>query len=266
MFAAILFAANISCLYSQKHIEVKGAKGIAFIQGDISENKARENALNEAKKNALQKAHITEHINAYEQLFSSQVNNDFAQFFSSDLHSEIQGAVASFNIVDELKSIHPTTNQIVYTVVIDAEVIKYDTKADYSFRVQVDSIQPLYKNADKLTFTVAATHDCYLTIFNITDHDASVLFPNCIETDQFVPKEEKLSFPRKKNKLDYMLETERKSEMNRLIFVFTKQRIPYLAASGDEQLTEAEKIMTWIFTIPPDQRCIFFSQFYLIKN
>lgn len=266
MFAALLVAANICCSYSQEHIDVKGAKGIAFIQGDISENKARENAINEAKKNALHKARITEHINAYEQLFSSQVNNDYAQFFSSDIQSEIQGAVASYSIVDETKSIHPTTTQVVYTVVMDADVIKYNTKADYSFRVQVDSLQPLYKNEDKLTFTVASTHDCYLTIFNITDHDASVLFPNCIETDQFIQKEVKTGFPRKKSKLDYILETERKTEMNRLIFVFTKQRLPYLAATGDEQLTEAEKIMTWIYTIPPDQRCIFYSQFHILKN
>jgi hypothetical protein len=266
MFAAILFAANICVCIAQDRIRVKGVVGSAYIYGDISENQAREKAIEEAKKEALKKAHIAENISAYEQLYTTQVNDNFAQFFSSDVQSEIQGAVDSCHITDEHKEINPTTNIIEYKVTLNAEVIKYDTKADYSFKVQVDSIQKLYKQDDKLTFSLKTTQNCYLTIFNITDHDASVMYPNVIEKDQFIPAETQYSFPRKSRLLDYVLETAKDQEMNRLIFVFTKKRIPYLAAKGEEQLTTKESILSWIYSMPPDQRCLFYQQFYILSK
>lgn len=265
MFAAIIFAANICLCNAQEIIKVKEAYGMAYISGDVSENQAKERAINEAKIDALKKAHIAEHINASELLLNSQVNNDFAQFFNSDIQSEIQGAVTTYTIVKEDKKVNPNINQIEYSVLMDAEVIKYKTQSDFSFRAEVDSVLPVYKNADNLNFCLKTTQDCFLTIFNITDHDASVMFPNMIEKYQQIQKEIKYRFPLKSTLLDYVLETNKKDEMNRLIFVFTKARIPFLAVKGDEQLTDNEKIMTWIYSIPPDQRCAVYKQFHILK-
>lgn len=265
MFAAIFFAANICFANAQERIKVKGARGMAYISGDVSENQAKERAINEAKIDALKKAHIAEHINASELLLSSQVNNDFAQFFNSDIRSEIQGAVTTYTIVKENKIVNPNINQIEYSVVIDAEVIKYKMRSDFTFKAEVDSVLPVYKNADNLKFSLKTTQDCFLTIFNITDHDASLMFPNIIEKDQQIRKEQKYKFPLESTLLDYALETDKKDEMNRLIFAFIKTRIPFLAAKGDEQLTDNEKIMTWIYSIPPDQRCTVYKQFHILK-
>ena len=265
MFAAIFFAANICFGNAQEIIKVKDARGMAYISGDVSENQAKERAINEAKIDALKKSHIAEHINASELLLSSQVNNDFAQFFNSDIQSEIQGAVTNYTNVREDKKVNPNINQIEYSVLIDAEVIKYKTQFDFTFKAEVDSVLPVYKNSDKLIFSLMASQDCFLTIFNITDHDASVMFPNAIEKEQQILKEQQYRFPQKGTLLDYVLETNKKDEMNRLIFVFTKTRIPFLAAKGDEQLTDNEKIMTWIYSIPPDQRCTVYKQFHILK-
>lgn len=265
MFAAICIAANIYFCSAQEIIQVKAARGMAYISGDVSENQAKERAINEAKIDALKKAHIAEHINASELLLSSQVNNDFAQFFNSDIQSEIQGAVTTYTIVKEDKIINPNINQIEYSVLIDAEVIKYKTQSDFTFKAEVDSVLPVYKNSDKLIFSMRASQDCFLTIFNITDHDASLMFPNTIEKEQQILKEQQYRFPLKRTLLDYVLETNKKDEMNRLIFVFTKTRIPFFAAKGDEQLTDNEKIMTWIYSIPPDQRCTVYKQFHILK-
>lgn len=265
MFAAIFFAANICFCSAQEIIQVKAAFGMAYISGDVSENQAKERALNEAKIDALKKAHIAEHINASELLLSSQANNDFAQFFNSDIQSEIQGAVTTYSIVSEDKKVNSNINQIEYSVTIDAEVVKYKTKSDFTFKAEVDSVLPVYKNGDKLIFSMKTTEDCFLTIFNITDHDASVMFPNIIEKEQQIRKELRYGFPLKSVLLDYALETDKKDEMNRLIFVFTKTRISFLAAKGNEQLTDSEKIMTWIYSIPPDQRCVVYKQFHILK-
>jgi len=266
MFAVIFITANICFCNAQDIIQVREVKGSAFIYGDVSENQARERAIGEAKKEALNKAHIAEHINAYEQLFTVQGNSDFAQFFNSDVQSEIQGAVTAYTIVSEDKKINSAINQIEYSVIINAEVIKYNTQVDFSFKVLVDSIQPLYKNGDKLTFSVKTTQDCFLTIFNVTDHDASVMYPNIIEKDQFIQKEDFYRFPRKSTFLDYELETNKKDEINRLIFVFTKKRIPFLEMNGNDQNTNNEQIMTWLYSIPPDQRCTYYQQFHILRN
>lgn len=265
MFAAIWIAANICFCRAQEIIQVKDARGMAYISGDVSENQAKERAINEAKIDALKKAHIAEHINASELLLSSQVNNDFAQFFNSDIQSEIQGAVTTYTIVKEDKIVNPNINQIEYSVLINAEVIKYKTQSDFKFKAEVDSVLPVYKNSDKLIFSLKASQDCFLTIFNITDHDASVMFPNVIEREQQILKEQQYRFPLKWTLLDYVLETNKKDEMNRLIFVFSKIRIPFFAARGDEQLTDNERIMTWIYSMPPDQRCTVYKQFHILK-
>jgi hypothetical protein len=265
MFAACILAANIYFCRAQDIIKVKDAHGVAYISGDVSENQAKQRAINEAKINALKKAHIVEHVNASELLLSSQVNNDFSQFFNSDIQSEIQGAVTTYTITNEDKKVNPNINQIEYSIVIDADVIKYKTQSDFEFKSEVDNVLPVYKSADNLKFSIKTTQDCYLTIFNITDHDASMMFPNIIEKDQKLQKETNYQFPLKSNLLDYTLETDKTDEVNRLVFVFTKTRMPYLAIKGDEQLTDNEKIMTWIYSIPPDQRCTVYKQFHILK-
>src|ERR1035438_6449104 len=118
--------------YSQKSINVKDITGTAFIDGDISPNKAKIDALNDAKINALKKAGIEEHINSYQMLFTSQAKNDYTQFFNSDIQSEIQGAVKTYKIKSERVYIN-SNNVIVSEVIIDAWVIKYDSKPDIKF-------------------------------------------------------------------------------------------------------------------------------------
>lgn len=262
----IAWLAITSTCFSQEIISVSDIKGIGYIAGDVSENQARQNALNEAKIEALKKAHVAEYINSYQTLFNSQANNDYSQFFNSDIQSEIQGAVKSYTIKNEKKQLNTQTDQIEYHVTIDAEVIKYETKADVSFEAIVDGIKGVYNNHDKLVFSLKTTKDCYLTIFNITDKDASLMYPNAMEKAQLFEKEKKYTFPLAADRLDYEMETTQKDkETNRLIFVFTKTPIAYLNISGEMQLTDVEKIFTWIYSIMPDQRRVEYFQFFIVK-
>ena len=244
-----LFIANN--LFAQKVSQVNDIKGTAYISGDVSPNQAKAQALNDAKLNALKAAGIGEHINSYQLLFTSQQKNDYSQFFSSDIQSEIQGAVQSYEIKSE-KTYCKSEFEIIYEVTIDASVIKYNTKPDITFDANIEGVKGLYNNDAPLTFTVKTTQPCYLTIFNITDKEASMLYPNTYEKQEVCKSGELCKYPIAK--IDYTLHTDMKhQETNRLIFVFTKTQIPFIKMDKD-QVTTHENIFSWIYSIMPDQR------------
>ena len=240
-----------SNLFAQKISQVSGIKGTAYITSDISPNQAKVQALNDAKINALKTAGIGEHINSYQLLFTSQQKNDYSQFFSSDIQSEIQGAVQSYEIKSE-KTYCKSEFEIICEVTIDASVIKYETKPDVTFDANIEGVKGVYNNDDKLTFTIKTTQSCYLTIFNITDKEAFMLFPNIYEKQTPLNTLERYKFPIAK--IDYTLHTDMKQqETNRLIFVFTKTPILFIKMDK-EQVTTHENIFSWIYSIMPDQR------------
>ena len=251
-----------SNLFAQKISQVSGIKGTAYITGDVSPNQAKALALNDAKINALKKAGIGEHINSYQLLFTSQQKNDYSQFFSSDIQSEIQGAVQSYEIKSE-KTYCKNEIEIICEVTIDASVIKYETKPDETFDANIENVKGAYNNDDKLTFTVKATQPCYLTIFNITDKEAFMLYPNAYEKQTLCKPMELCTYPIAK--INYTLHTDLKQqETNRLIFVFTKTPIPFIKMDK-AQVTTHENIFSWIYSIMPDQRKVEYLTFSISK-
>ena len=249
-------------LLAQKTVHLKGIKGQAFISGDISPNQAKQLAINDAKINALKAAGIGENINSYQLLFNSQEKNEYSQFFTSDIQSEIQGAVESFDIINQT-TIRKSDIELYLEVTIDASVIKYDTKSDTNFDVFVDGIKGVYNNNDKLTFGVKTSKPCYLTIFNISDTEATLMFPNNYEKNNLFNPLKKYQFPIAQ--VDYILETEMKDkEVNRLIFVFTKSLVPFIKMN-DDQITTSDAIFSWIYNIMPDQRKVEYRSIIIQK-
>jgi hypothetical protein len=251
-FSVVLFFLIFSsALFPQKSIKVENIKGSSSVSGDISPNEARLQALNNAKIDALKAAGIDEQISTYQLLFSSQLKNDYSQFFSSDIQSEMQGAVKNYKVLSE-KMYCKNELEVAYDVTIDATVVKYDTRPDLAFTSNIDGIKGVYNNGENLSFSLKATRNCYLTIFNITDKEATLLYPNDYEKQFELKKLESYNFPMAK--IDYTLGNEtKKPEVNRLIFVFTKEQIPYIKADK-KQVTTHEDIFGWIYSIPPDQR------------
>lgn len=251
-----------SNLFAQKISQVSGIKGSAYITGDVSPNQAKAQALNDAKINALKAAGIGEHINSYQLLFTSQQKKDYSQFFTSDIQSEIQGAVQSYEIKSE-KIICKSEFEIISEVTIDASVIKYETKPDVNFDANIEGVKSTYNNDDKLTFTIKATQPYYLTIFNLTDKDAFMLYPNVYEKQTQCNPFEACKYPNAK--IDYTLHTDLKQqETNRLIFVFTKTPTPFIKMDKD-QITTHENIFSWIYSIMPDKRKVEYLTFSILK-
>ena len=253
------FALNVS---AQKLVKVTGIKGISYISGDVSPNQAKFLALNDAKINALKAAGIGENIKSYQLLFSSQEKNEYSQFFSSDIQSEIQGAVTSFDITNQA-TVKKSEVELYIEITIDASVIKYETKPDNTFDAYIEGLKAVYNNHDKLTFTVKTTQACYLTIFNINDVDATLMYPNSYEKQNSIEAVEVYKFPL--GGVDYELETSLKDkESNRLIFVFTKTAVPFIKMDKD-QVTTNDNIFNWIYSIMPDQRKVEYRSLVIQK-
>lgn len=236
---------------AQKLTQVSEVKGTAYISGDVSPNQAKVQALNDAKINALKAAGIGERISSYQLLFSSQQKNDYSQFFSSATQSEIQGAIQTYQVKGE-RTYCKSEYEIVCEVIVDATVVAYDTKPDITFDAYIEGVKSVYNNDEKLVFTTRATQTCYLTIFNITDKEAFVLYPNMYEKPIRLNAMDVVRYPT--TRIDYTLHTDMKQlETNRLIFVFTKTQIPYVRMDKN-QVTTNENIFSWIYSIMPDQR------------
>ena len=258
-FLILFFALNLS---AQKQIKVSAIKGKAFISGDVSPNQAKELALNDAKINALKAVGVGENIKSYQLLFTSQEKNDYSQFFSSDIQSEIQGAVESFNIVNEA-TIKKSEVEIYFEITIDATVIKYETKPDITFDANIEGLKAVYNNHDNLIFNLTTSQNCYLTIFNINDSEATLMFPNAYEKQNSLQAKQPYKFPL--GNVDYELETNLKDkESNRIIFVFTKTEIPFIKMDK-EQVTTSEAIFSWIYSIMPDQRKVNYHSLFIVK-
>jgi len=238
--------------FAQDVKHITGAKGSYTITGAVSEEEAKSKALAEAKLNALKMAGVSENVQAYDMLFKSEVNSKYEEVFMSDKQSEIRGAVkqytAKFNkTMDEF-------NNFVINVTIDADVVLYKTSPDPALSVGINGIKAGYQNGEKLSFSITPSMNCYLTIFNIYDKEASLTYPNSYEKQQYLEGRKSYTFPLNPQ-IDYPLEKSSKEpEKNRLIFVFTKDLIPYVNFHGDEQLTNFEDVSAWLFSIPPDKR------------
>jgi len=249
--SSFLFISSI--LFSQEIKQIQGAKGRYIISGEVSEEAARQKALAEAKVDALKKAGVAENIQSYDMLFKSEIGDKYEEVFMSDKQSEIRGAVQDYTMqfekgIDEFKNFY-------VEVTINANVILYKTSADPAFDAVIDGIKQGYKNGDKLSFTIKPTIDCYLTIFNIFEKDAALTYPNPWENQIKFEGGKTYKFPQNSQILDYPLEKSTKEpEKNKMIFVFTKDLIPYIKYSGDDQITTFEDISSWIFSISPDKR------------
>ena len=117
------------CAQANEEIKVQNILGEAFVEKDISPNQARKIALNEAKVEALRKAGVGESVSAQNLFFTSESNGDYKDFFSSSSQIEIRGAVKEYIVVRE-RMYFKDSKSIVFEIVIDATVIKYNKESD----------------------------------------------------------------------------------------------------------------------------------------
>jgi len=268
----IILPGNTPYLFSQKTIKVSDVRGECIIS-NITPEQAKQQAILEAKREALRRAGVSENVGATSVLKTTEDKNGVKQLFDEISSVEINGEVLNYTVTKENKRINEYNN-IVVEITLDAEVIKYDKKKDLSFDIVTNGIDDFYKNGQVLAFDFTPGADGYLRIFNINDTENIILYPyndpsnkslNDVP-DRLFKKNEKIKFPINKlfgnpetKETGYVLSTEKQTEFNHLVFVYTKQNIPFY------KTVNYQNIISWIYSISPDQRVVKYYGF-LITN
>ncbi|MDA3779604.1 MAG: DUF4384 domain-containing protein [Bacteroidales bacterium] len=241
------FNQNLTANNKPKEIKVKNIKGIAIGAANETLLQVKSRAINDAKINALKKAGIVEDISSYSNFFKSENKNNYNEIFTSDILSDIRGAVKN---VEELNVNNSFNDAGLFKVevIINCTVLKYKSKNDLTFDAWIGGFGMYYKNHDYLKFKIKASKNAYLKVFLFSETEAYILFPNDYEKNFQLLRKTEYIFPIAN--VDYELETSKKSETHRAIVVLTKKDIPYT------KKVQYKNIVDWIFTIPPDERII----------
>jgi len=253
----IIFLILATSLSAQKKISVT-AQG-SYEARDFTLEEVKQKAIDEAKRNAMLKAGISENVRVSDFLYTFEDDEKFQEIFQSFISTETGAEI----IVEEVKELKRDINEfgnILIEVEIEAVIFKHKTEKDLTFIFKVDGIKELYYENDPVTFSFTPTQVGYLKIFNVTDNTSSVLYPYNDTDNSYLNdnpehlfnKNETVGFPVNKN-MDYYFEISEKhedKEYNLLIFVYTKENIPFW------EDVNVGNIMEWIYEIPMDSRYV----------
>ena len=243
-------------LYSQNTsniIKVTGIAGTAYINERITPKEAKEEALKDAQRNALKKAGISEFLQSSVMLITDFKNEKNSDYLSSEFQSHLEGSILDYQVISS-STIQTKDNLLLVSVLIDATIIKYDTKPDLNFDVKLFGIKNVYNNPEKINFSIRASIDCYLYLFSFIEDEATLMYPSKNEREQLLKKDTTYYFPI--GKVEYVLSADKKkSEKGRLICVFTKSPMKYIQMNED-QVTSPDYIYSWINSIPLDRKKI----------
>lgn len=232
---------------SQKKHKVKSVKGEWVISNDITIPQAREKAIVEAKLEALRQAGVPELISESNLSYVSESENGMNNLFESITNADIFGEISEFKIVKEEKKINDLGN-FIYDVWIDATVVIHKELKDPGFGFDVKGIKSSYDSPDALSFSVAPWKDGYIRIFIVSEDEGTQLYPSKFEQQTLLIAEKEIVFPSKGFK--YEIFTEKKTEINYLIILLTKQDIPF------KEKETPQNILRFISSINPSQKTL----------
>jgi hypothetical protein len=240
--ASCLILLSAACAHAQTR-KVMGVPGRASIV-NITPEQAKQKAIDEAKAEALRLAGVEEWVQTVNFLQTREANNQVTDFFHSLTSVQTMGNVTSWSLVSEDK-IKDESGNLVYEVLIDAEVKLYKTRPDPEFVVNVKGLAPVYKNGEDLAFTALPNSGGYLSVF-IIDHESNVvqLYPNTEEPMMPMVAAQSYSFPMSKH-YRYEVFTNQKEETDYVFFLFTKSNIPWRGTSFQSFIEHVYRIEPW---------------------
>ncbi len=247
ILSIVLSFQPLSAKKKVKEVKIEGVKGMAIGSTTESMEDVTARAINEAKTEALKRAGVAENIASYSDYFKSEEAGNYEELFTSDILSDIQGSVKDVEVIDVQRGFTQEGN-LKIEVTINCTVMKYETEKDIAFDAWIEGFKMFYPTGTPLTFTVKVSKNAWIKMFLISESEAYQLFPNDYESSFVMQANQIYDFPT--THIDYILETDKKSEIHRAIIVLLKEDIPYT------QSVEYKEIVDWIFTIPPDMRII----------
>ncbi|MCD4663921.1 MAG: hypothetical protein K8R68_01545 [Bacteroidales bacterium] len=258
ILSIIVFLVLTTTLTAQKKIPVT-ARG-SYEARDLTLEEVKAKAIDEAKKNAMVKAGISENVKVSDFLYTFEDDEKFKEIFQSFVSTETGADI----IVEDVKETNRDINEfgnILIEVEIHAVIFKHKSEKDLSFQFKVEGIKEFYYDTAPLNFSFKPAKEGYLRIFNVTDKTAFILYPysdpsnNYLNDEQgrLFAKNQRVHFPVNTNMDGYYFEIDNKEkdkEYNLLIFVYTKADIPFM------EDVKVENIMKWIYELPLDERAV----------
>lgn len=242
---SILFAANV---HAQEIVNINNTKGSCTVL-NISPEKAKEEAILEAKKNALRRAGIAENINSIDALNTYADNRMINQTFNSFSFIELSGAIVDWSLVREERTLNEFDN-FVYSVYIDATIIKYATAYDREFALKIEGLKEAYREGEAISFTIQPTKTCFLSLFLLESSDSvSIIYPNQFEPPMELQPAHWYTFPMN-TQINYVANLNNSQESNVVIFIATKNNISFIKDLNYKNL------INWINEIEPYEKYV----------
>ncbi len=257
-----------SSIHAQKQVRVH-ANGIS-VSRDKTPKEALEEALADAKKNALLKAGVSEKLVVSNLLYVSGNEMDIEKYFHGISNTELTANILIDSIHDEKNEFDQYGNMII-SVEIEAVVYAYEKPKDPAFFFDISGLKEVYYENENIAFSFKPSWNGYLTIFAFNENESFVLYPFeneeyrylSDEKERLFVKEVMVSFPiNEAYDPGYSIEMNDplRDEASLLLFVYTKKRVPWI----DEQIS-LESVRSWIYQIPMDQREVVYRNVLLKK-
>lgn len=219
---------------------------------NITPEQARRCAVEQAKHTALDRAGVEQLVYVTTTLQTEEKTEGFSDAFNSFSSMEMRGGIVECEVLEGTIAKHLGVD--VYKVTINAKVKKYKNPLDPLFLIQVSGLHSAYRAGELITFDVTPNKNGFLKLFMFeNEQNASVIYPNKYESNLSFEGGKMVSFPTT-SILEYVAEKQIKviSEHNYFIFVYTKLDVPFLVEPT------YENILSWIYSIEPDQRTVQF--------
>src|SRR5690349_10084486 len=175
MIAICLLVTSASIAQQTKKLE--GIKGQWVVSNDITIIQARENAINQAKVEALRQAGVPEFVSESNLTYKTEKQIELKELHQSLTTVDVSGEISEFKVINEEKKINEFGN-LLYEVWIDATVTIHQTAKDPGFNIEVKGIHESYTSPDKLVFEIKPWKEGYLTVFILSEDESGLLFPN----------------------------------------------------------------------------------------
>lgn len=255
--SAFLSFLLVSICYGQETRKIENVRGEWILSNDITPVQARENAINNAKIEALRKAGVPEYVAETNLMYKSEKGRQQTEVFESLSTIDVFGEISEISIVKEVKRINEFDN-VIFEVWINATVKIHKNGKDPGFSFEVKGLRETYTSPDKLTFDLLPLQSGYLTVFIIDGQTGGLIFPNELERQEKLEAQRSYSFPRSKA-LDYEVTASTAMEVNYLLILYTKREIPFVGEAT------AENVIRFVAKIDPSEKYLK-SHPFLVKR
>lgn len=247
LLAAIPVFAQKEKVHTVKNVRGEYAMIVAY--SDITGREATEKAREDAKRKAIEQI-CGSRMNIWDQVEISSAGESF----NSTAINQIDGEIIDFEIIEEgNRQSDVRQAETVFYCIANVKV-KRGMPPDPNFTAAIEGLRSVYFEGSNLEFTITPYRDCFLKIFLFEDSQKGYrLYPNDYDTPKILLANQKVVFPQR---VDFVAtkDSNRPTETNWLIFVFTKDERPFYHAT-----TSRQEIEKWMALIPNDEKYIVFT-------